>query len=297
MMDVIDEHGDPLFWDAIKKGQLDSAHRIVDEAKREGIPVKFRHGEVDLLTWAIECDADRELRFILEKMAEKYATVEETCLLLETHLQAIGEKHPKLIGEFLKGDRFTVEYARFPVQRSVFNSPDRFPVAMVVQKRLESWDSMDSRTAKDFWIDNCAKRDSSLRNDSDMHVTAVAKFFCIGQSTYCRKTRKQQHFCHCLHENLPVEVYESETLKVMTEWWFRFFRCKYWKSIVMDCLSTAAFTGFALLYGKHVIGGAADRLLFGIGLMVVVILSHVIGNLQYPSLLRQASHRSSGRGI
>ena len=189
MTNVVDEYGDLLFWDAIRKRQLDCACKIVDEAKKEGIPVKFRHGNSDLLKWAIEHDADREVRFILEKLAEKYASVEETCYLLETHLQAISEKLPKLISDFLKRDRFTVEYARFPVQRSVFNRTDGLPVAMIVRKRLDSWESMNSQEAKGFWTENCAKRDLNLRDASDMHVTAVAKFFCIGQNTNCRKTR------------------------------------------------------------------------------------------------------------
>ena len=189
MMDVVDEYGMPFFWDSIRKGQLDCAGKIVDEAKKEGIEVKFRHGDSDLLEWAIEHNADREVKFIFENLAEKYASVEETCYLLETHLQTIGEKFPKLMGDFLKRDRFTVEYARFPVQRSVFNRTDGLPVAMIVRKRLDRWDRMNSEEAKDFWAKNCAKRDSNLRDASDIQVTAVAKFLCIGQSTYSRKAR------------------------------------------------------------------------------------------------------------
>ena len=82
--------------------------------------------------------------------------------------------------------------------------------------------------------------------------------------------------------------FESETLKVMTEWWFRFFRTKYWINIVMDCISTAAFTGFARLYGRDVFGGVTDHLFWG-GLMVVVLVSHLLGNICYHSHLRQAS--------
>ena len=189
MMDVVDEYGEPFFWAAIKKGQLDCAGKIVDKAKKEGAPVKFRHEDSDLLEWAIDHDANREVRFILEKLAEKYASVEETCLLLETHLQAIGEKFPKLMGDFLKRDRFTVEYARFPVQRSVFNRTDGLPVAMIVRKKLDSWEGMGSEQAQRLWTENCAKRDMNLRDTSDIQVTAVAKFFCIGQSTYSRKAR------------------------------------------------------------------------------------------------------------
>ena len=60
----------------------------------------------------------------------------------------------------------------------------------------------------------------------------------------------------------------------------------------MDCLSTAVFTGFALVYGRDVFDGVADRLFWG-WLMVVVVVSHLVGNTYYHSLWRQASQHSS----
>ena len=311
MMDVVDEYGEPFFWAAIKKGQLDCAGKIVDKAKKEGAPVKFRHEDSDLLEWAIDHDANREVRFILEKLAQKYASVEETCYLLETHLQAISEKFPKLIGDFLKRDRFTMEYARFLVPRSIFKTANAFSVAMIVRKRLDCWDSMNSEEAKDFWVQNCSKRDSNLLIDSDMHVTAIAKFFCIGQSTYSRKARchpmmetdclsrlcvnrKQKHLCQCLHENLPVEAFESDTLRVMTAWWFRFFRLRVLKNALLDCLSPVALAFFIDHYRKDTNDGVDSRL-FSAGLLVPVFVSQLAVNLDCPSHLRQASrHHSEG---
>ena len=181
VFDVTDEEGWPLLWLAIRNCRFDCANTLLAYAKSEKIYVTFRTANRDLLSWAIKNDAYGRVKFILEKLAERCASIEETCDLMASHLCTIGKKCPELLVDLLKNDKLTVEYARFQVPKAAFDNDSTLPVAMTTNTMPVSWEGMGADPAKRFWIEYCKQKAGELESESDIHVVVVAKVCCISQ--------------------------------------------------------------------------------------------------------------------
>ena len=265
IFDAVNENGRPVFWEAIRKGQYDCANMLLEYAKDEGIAVTFRREDEDLLSWAIENDAYRSVRFILERLTEKCASVEETRDLLARHLRTIGERCPELLADLLKNDKFTIEYARFQVPKNVLDINSKIPKTMITRTIPDNWASMDGEQGKRLWIEPWEAEAHPIDNTTDAQITVTAKVFCISPSVprrnhnvllsffmrlHCLVYQRREHLCESLHDlQLPVEVFESETLVNFIDHWFQVFRPVYQASIILDAVATFTFTIFSLMLG------------------------------------------------
>ena len=278
VFDVRDENGQPVYWDAIKKGHYDCADMLFAYAKRnEEIPVTFRGEDADLLLWAIENNAHETVRFILEKLTKKCASVEETRDLLTKHLRTIGERCPELLADLLKNDKLTIEYARFQVPKAVFDAKSKIPKTIITTTIRDIWAAMDGEFGKGLWIEHW-EEEGYLLGGTDAQITAIAKVFCIGpsvpqnelnvlMSSFVRRLRcyirSPEHLCEYLHNlNLPVEVFESEMLANFVDHWFQVFRPVYQIIIILNGVATLAFTIFSLTFGPPNAIGKSGRVLW-----------------------------------
>ena len=256
VLDAIVEDGCPIYWDAIRKGQYDCAEMLLDYAKNEGIAVIFQTEGEDLLLWAIESDAYESVRFILDKLTEKYACVEETSDLLAKHLPVIGEKRPDVLADLLRNDKFTIEYASFRMPKVLFDNNSKFAKTMITRTIPDNWEAMDGEQGKGLWIEHWEEEGHSIGSTTDPQITVTAKVFCISRSiprkpnawqSFLRRRRNitelTQHLCEYLRNlSLSVEVFESETLLNFIDHWFRVYRFDYQTCIILDGIATLALT-------------------------------------------------------
>ena len=161
----------------MKRDQLDCASVLLDFAKTNGIPVKFKDEDGDLLSRAIANRSDAHVEFILDKLTRKYGSLAETIELLGSHYSTLESDFTKITVGLLKEDRFTVEYARFEVSKTVFGRNGRRTVAMSTDHHPESW-TMDGIAAKDLWIQN-SKDAWRFKNTTGQQIKAVAKLLCL----------------------------------------------------------------------------------------------------------------------
>ena len=252
---------------------------LIGYAKNNGIAVTFREEDADLLLWAIETDLYNIVRFILEKLTEKCASVEETSDLLTRHLLTIGERCPEMLADLLENDKFTIEYARFQVPKAVFDSNSKIPKTMITRTIPDNWAAMDGEQGKGLWIERWRQEAHSLGTTSDAQMWVVAKVFCINFSVPRKEqnallssflcildlpsTEEKQRPCEYLYDlRFPVEVFESETMVNFIDHWFRVYLPIYQIIIILDSVATLAFTIFSLTFGHpDEIGNTSFRLL------------------------------------
>ena len=306
VFDVRDENGQPVYWDAIKKGHYDCADMLFAYAKRnEEIPVTFRGEDADLLLWAIENNAHETVRFILEKLTKKCASVEETRDLLTKHLRTIGERCPELLADLLKNDKFTIEYARFQVPKAVFDAKSKIPKTIITTTTPDSWAAMDGEFGKGLWIEHW-EEEGRLLGGTDAQITAIAKVFCIGPPVPQNKLdvfmtffvsrlriigHPWEHLCEYLHSlNLPVEVFESETLVNFVDHWFQVFRPVYQIIIILNGAATLAFTIFSLTFGPPNEIGKSGRWLW-LGMLFASYLLRGYASVYFWYFRRSATTR------
>ena len=87
-----------------------------------------------------------------------------------------------------------------------------------------------------------------------------------------------------------MEVFESETLKNLVDWWFHYHRRTYYFVIILEGAGTLAFTIFSQLYRcRDEVG--AERWPPSMGLLLTSCVTHGLSTLYYPTFTRQeATH-------
>ena len=290
VVDGIDDNGQPLYWDAIRKGQYDWADVLLDDARNKGAAVTFRGEDADLLSWAIENDAYESVRYILAKLTEKYASVAETSDLAEKHLHTIGKRCPKTLAHLLQNDKFTVAYARFRAPKAVFDTNSTIPTTMITDTIPDSWAAMDGEQGKGLWTEHWSEEGHILGGASDAKITVIAKLFCINRAPprENRATTERGHLCEYLHNlNLPVDVFASETMKIYIDHWFRVYCPVYRTSIILDVVAASAFTIFSLVFGplKEI---GITRSVLSVQLMTASVNLRFLASLFCPSSQRSA---------
>ena len=161
----------------MKKDRLDAADVLLDYAKSTGIPAPLYYENDDLLSKAIASESDTQVKFILDKLTEKYFSLEDTVNLLELLYRTLVFKYFEITVRFIKKDRFTMEYARFEAPKALFGRNGRTPVVMSTDHHPESW-TMDSSAAKELWIRN-SKHGERLSDNIEQQIKAVAEFCCV----------------------------------------------------------------------------------------------------------------------
>ena len=301
----------PVLWQVIRRGGYDCANALLDDAKKKGIAVTFRERGRDLLSWAIKNDTHEAVEFIVEKLGEKCASLEETRRLLAKHLHTIGERRPTLLVDLLKKDKFTVEYDRFPVRRAVFDIGGGKRTKMIEKDKsanVNNWAVLSSSYGKDSWD----KHDDEQAPQAEVgdsleppQIDAIAKLFCVShaapqgrrkpipspssrQLDIIPSSQRQQHLCIYLHKkNLPVEVFQSETLQCLIDYWFDKHRPVYQKAVIADGAAAVAFTIFSLLYGSQDEVRVLHPHDLSIALICLTCVMHTAATICHPSLLRQ----------
>ena len=182
IVDAVDAEGNPIFWDAVGRNRFDAADILLDYAKRNGIPVKFKSENGDLLSRAIAKRSDVHVEFILDKLTRKYGSLTETIELLGSHYSTLESDFTKIILRFLKEDRFTIDYARFEVPMTLFGRNGKRTVAMSTDHHPESW-TMDGIAAKDLWIQN-SKDSRKFMDTTGPQIKAVAKLLCLSNGDF-----------------------------------------------------------------------------------------------------------------
>ena len=252
---------------------------LLDYAKNEGMTVTFGGGGEDLLLWAIETDSPEIVRFILEKLTEKYASVEETSELLSKYLYTIGERCPELLADLLRNDKFTIEYARFQVSRTVFKN-NKIPKTMITKTIPDNWAEMDGERGKGLWIEHWGKDPHSIDSTSDAQVMVTAKVFCFNPWVPWRKKKVsplgllrqsadlvnvRNYISEYFHNlGLSVEVFESGTLVNLTDHWFQVYHLRSATLIFLDALAALLYTavsGFVLAHESREKNSSVSKIL------------------------------------
>ena len=289
----------------MKSGRLDCASSLLDYAKSNGIPVTFECESGDLLSRAIDNGSDVHVRFVLDMLAGKYATLVETVKLLQHHYISLMSDVHEITYDYIKKDRFAIEYARFKVPKTLFGRNARTPIAMSTDHHLESW-TMDNRAAKDLWIQK-SKYGQRLSDTEGEQIKAVAKFNCIANDDFWALLeteyvpdavqlnrvllRRGSGFnivkYHLLGATEGAKISTSETARALVDWFYGFYRNFYLMGVLLDVVVAVAFTVFAILY-SHKDDADAEPVSRGtvITLIAVSCFANLLGILCSFSLLR-----------
>ena len=197
---AVDEHDVPVLWRLILEDVYESAAELLKFAKENHLLVTFRGEGGDLLWWTIDNKSVECVKFILDKLLERFTSLEETCYLLNLHFCKLVDEFPDLIWDYLQKDKFTFEYARFKIPKYLYALKARSVAGLLTNYRLKDWESIDSDGTDEFWFPYiqdwmrafdkeargyvcCFK---GYRKTTDAKMTVVAKFFCI--SCFGRQT-------------------------------------------------------------------------------------------------------------
>ena len=263
IVDAVTTSGMPLIFDAITRRNSNSVRRLFSYARKLDIPINLTWEGDDILRQAIE-ESERATKSVVDYLLDRCSTVEDTSRVLSSNLPGLVHKHPKLISEYLATDRFSFEYGRFSVPVSLFRDAEGEPIAMMADEELSDWEATSSERAKEFWTRNCPKHRETLQDVAGPQITAVAKFICIDQK-FTRCARDGTVFginadvvsLRCPRTNfltllaktdLPVEIFNSESLKILVTWRFHSFRRRFWFVCLWYLSKAVIFSLFAADY-------------------------------------------------
>ena len=285
LIDMVNRNGTPLLCDAIVQQQPESAILLLEHALARERLVDFETGECQTLEWAIEHQAEVIARFVLDSVAQQKLPLKVSCCILTKYLVPLVQSFPDLMIDYIKNDRFSFEYGRFSVPRSLIDKIGKCPIAMMTRTLLDDRAMNDSEAAKDFWINNCSEHADELQKLSDFKTIVAAKFFCFNLFPFSATDRT--HLSVYLHkQDYSAEVFESETLKTLVDWWFYYHRHLYYLFITVDGILTLIFTIFSLVYWHRDRIGTAYRPLL-LGLLFTSSVFRYGSFLFYMSLPRQ----------
>ena len=258
-------NGVPLLCDAIGHQQLHSARLLLEFASEHHGFVDTRSKECPTLDWAMKTSSVEVAKFVLDSLAEKRLSVEESCAILTNYLIPLIEMFPDLMADYLENDRFTFEYGRFTVPYSLFEKNGKCPIAMTTDEAPEDWTMPDSVAAREFWIRNSEDHATEMTKTSNLHVDAVAKFLCVDLNhvrssssadnvNLLSKLRKwffrQKHLLGKLaSSNLPIRVFKSESIRAVSNLVFLSHYSRFRCLLILDSVTATLFSLFTLDYG------------------------------------------------
>ena len=185
----------PLVWRLIKTENHDAATELLQFAKEKGTLLTFRSGHEDLLSWAMKKNSVEDVKFVLDKLLERFTSLRETCYLLNLHFRKLVRMYPDLMWDYLHKDKFTIEYARFNIPQIPCRIKSGYLAGLFTDYGLKDWNTANRDEAKMFWFPlfenrrgrkGCGMLAGSTTVASmqsmDTQVAAAAKFFCISYS-------------------------------------------------------------------------------------------------------------------
>ena len=202
-------------------------------------------------------------KFVLDRVAAKQFTVDETLSILTNYLLPLTQTFPSLMRDYLERDVFAFEYGRVWVPSYLFNDPDAL-VAMTTNEKVADWTGMDSTAMKEFWSRNCEEHSIHLAWTSGVQVEAIAKFVCVSQHAVRQnwsddtvdvtsdfsERRIRYHFLRFLSDlrGLPVEAFNAESLQIFTTWVFDSVIWRFTLFVIFENSVAGAFLGLAWRY-------------------------------------------------
>ena len=254
-------NGVPLMCDAIVHEQLHSAKLLRDFASEHDLFVDVDHGGCPTLDWAMRTRSDDVAKFVLDSLAEKLLSVEESRAILTNYLSPLIEQFPDLIADYLENDKFSFEYGRFSVPYTLFEKNGKCPIAMTTDEELGDWTMLDSAATKDFWMRNSEEQHTTeIAKTSDVHVDVIAKFLCIDLNcirfSYCSLWKPWKRFCcpknllgQLAASNLPIRAFRSESFRAFSNWVFYSLFSRFICLLILDTLAAVLFSHVTLIYG------------------------------------------------
>ena len=243
------DKGIPLLCDAILKRCFDCAEILLEYARDWNAFVMIDTGKCVTLDYGKAQTSVAITKFVLDRVAAKQFTVDESCNILTNYLLPLTQTFPNLMLDYLKRDAFSFEYGRVMVPVTLFDNPD-LPAVMTTDETLTDWTSLDSAAVKEFWSQNCEERRTALDGTSGVQVEAVAKFLCVNQlavrqcwsddtvgiASGLNDCRDRYHFLRSLSSlrDFPVEVFSSPSLQTFSAWVYesvytRFYWFIFWE--------------------------------------------------------------------
>ena len=263
----------PLLCDAIAQKQFSSASLLLENAQRYKKFVDLENGVCKTLDWALRKRVERVARFVLDDLTEQKLPMEECSCILANYVFRLTTACPGLVRQYLKNDMFTFEYGRFSVSRSLIDKNGKRAIAMTTDQPLERFRGHIAELAREFWMDHCDEHSKDLEESTGFQVEMAAKFFCVADSTVLTKRSNKERLCVFLYrQDYPVEVFESETLENLVDWWFYNYRHIYYFFTILDGITTLIFTIFSQVYGHgDKVGKTYRPLALGLSLSAMVL--------------------------
>ena len=264
LIDAVNGNNVPLLCDAVVEQQLDSARLLLDLAKENNRFVEVDSGECPTLDWALQKGSVDVAKFVMDCLAEKRLSVDESCAILTNYLIPLIKKFPNLMAGYLENDDFSFEYGRFKVPYTLFEKNGKRPVAMTTDEALADWSMLDSTAARDFWMRNSEEHAAEMAKTSDLQIDVIAKFFCVDQhfvrqsasanTVGIRSTPQTtlgwNHVLRMLPaSSLRLDVFNSESVKTFTNWMFYSLYNRFLCLLIVDVLAAVCFSLFAASYG------------------------------------------------
>ena len=247
---VTSTKGTPFLCDAIVQKQYESARLLLELAQRYEKFVDLGTGRCETLEWGISNRAEPVAKFVLDTVADEKLSVDKSCCILTNYLLPLITEFPDLMRGYIKNDKFSFEYGRFSVSRSLIDKNGKRPIAMTTDQPLERFRGYTAELARELWMDHCDEHSRDLEESTDSQVEMAAKFFCVADSTVLTKRSNKERLCVFLYrQDYPVEVFESETLENLVDWWFYNYRHIYYFFTILDGIATLIFTIFSQVYG------------------------------------------------
>ena len=250
------DEGIDLLCDAILNCLFDCAEILLEFKRKYKLFVMIDTGECVTLDHGTAQDSVAVAKFVLDRVAAKQFTVDESCNILTNYLLPLTQTFPNLMLDYLKRDAFSFEYGRVMVPATLFDNPEGL-VGMTTDEKLTDWTSLDSAAVKEFWSKNCEEHRTAFDETSGVQVEAVAKFLCVNQHSVRQswsddtvgpnERRVRYHFLGLLlsQRRIPMRVVNSEALQAIADWVFGAFRGRFGLFIILEVLAGVLLFGIA----------------------------------------------------
>ena len=142
----------PLVWVLIEEEKYEQATKLLQFAKDNRFLKTFRSGNDDLLRRSIDHRSEECVKFILDKLVDRFTSLEETCDLLNLHFRKLVQTYPDLMWDYLHKDRFTFEYARLKITKRPIRNKRGYLAGLFSDCRLRDWKTVNVVTAIRHWL-------------------------------------------------------------------------------------------------------------------------------------------------
>ena len=236
---------------AVRNG-LSASHKSLDHSTKNGaIMSSFEHKA----TVSINTSSLNDQGILDQKRGRpRYPS----CSILTNYLLPLSQRFPSLMRDYLERDAFCFEYGRVWASPSLFSDPD-CPIAMTTEEDLADWTPLDGKAVRELWSRNCEEYREKFvdASGSGVRVEAVAKFSCVHQhavrhsssdatvdvASRTSERRGGHHFLCTLAQqsDLPVDVFNSDSLRIFTSWVFRSVAWRFGVFAAVNGFFTALF--------------------------------------------------------